>query len=411
MNGPLVFNTIATADNDRTVLIDSVVIEPVNARAPLGRLSATLSGHSTANSFEAPPLFGGAYGQGLSIQNFVYNPEIAYNQPWSFTDRLGGIARVGSPFDASPNIPPDGAQYAFIQTGLLNSLQSSIWTNVSDLVVGNPYSVTFSWGIRTDAGAAVPGYITPCRVVVTLGGTEVYASAQNLSDADGWQNSQVSTRPWIATSTTALLKFDVNSLAFEDHTFLFDAIDVGPPRPLEDFLNVGESSDFESPYPVNTVVWNPPQTILQQWAWTPANMGGIATMGSFNAPRPPTPNQFAVLKTAAGSTTARMSTLLQGIIVGQTYRLTFWMANRNVGASQESLKLNDATVWTSGTSFSNAEDGFKQFTVTFVATGTSASLAFETVSSTAQEQYVFIDSVLVMAVSAPRSGSLNSRLG
>lgn len=110
MNGPFVFSTVATSDNDRTVLIDSIVVESVNAQDPVGHLSATLNGNSWASSFESPILTS-IYGPTVTLQNFIYNPTITYLQPWHFSDRLGGIARVGSPFDASPNTPPDGFQY------------------------------------------------------------------------------------------------------------------------------------------------------------------------------------------------------------------------------------------------------------------------------------------------------------
>lgn len=90
----LIFQVVATQNVDRSILIDSVLVQPANFVAP-GTLNALLGGSSIPNSFESPVLDGPSYGLGVTLQGYVYNPMKTLTQPWEWTPLLGGIAVLG----------------------------------------------------------------------------------------------------------------------------------------------------------------------------------------------------------------------------------------------------------------------------------------------------------------------------
>lgn len=93
-NTPLSFQVISSDSSDRTMLVDNVLVQPVNWVAP-GTLNVLLDGSSIPNSFESPVLDVSQLGSGVTIQSYVYNPMKTLTQPWEWTPFQGGIAVLG----------------------------------------------------------------------------------------------------------------------------------------------------------------------------------------------------------------------------------------------------------------------------------------------------------------------------
>ena len=138
----LLFQTVSTTINDTSILVDSVLVNPVSFVPVVGALSvATGATVGTANSFETPVLNATTFGPLLSMQMWMFNPPITSTQPWTFTNTLGGIAITGSPYDPpAPVTPPAGSQYAFLQTSpqdLIGTQRSSMSTTLTGLTSGS----------------------------------------------------------------------------------------------------------------------------------------------------------------------------------------------------------------------------------------------------------------------------------
>ena len=319
----LLFQTVSTTINDTSILVDSVLVNPVSFVPVVGALSvATGATVGTANSFESPVLNATTFGVGLTMQAFIYNPPITSLQPWSFTNVLGGIALTGSPLDPpAPVTPPAGSQYAFLQTSpnsVAGFQSSAMWTTLSGLTSGSSYVISFYWAVRAENNDETePGYDSQSQITVIVNGVNVYTSQQNLSDPyGGW--AQAISGQFVASGSSAPIVFTVTSLSNDDHTILFDSVVVAAPSAFPtSSLAVGTIGGFESPANWgNNYYYNPPVTVLQPWTW-PVNLGGIAVLGSpFDAPPPttnPSPNQYAFIQSdpngTPGSQNSNMSLL------------------------------------------------------------------------------------------------------
>jgi hypothetical protein len=212
----VVFNLVSTADQDHAVLVDSVVIakkSPPTGSLLIGKLYG----------FETPVLNGSAYGAGLTLQPYSYNPLILITQPWTWTWELGGIALIGSPWDPpAPSQPPGGAQYGYIQTspnGALGDQTSTMWSTLTGMTSGSSYKLSFYIATRGSGYNATQSTLT-----VTVGTHTVYTSNRNLHDAAGWKKQNAA--QFTATAASATISFSVVSSSNQDHAVLIDNVKV-----------------------------------------------------------------------------------------------------------------------------------------------------------------------------------------
>ena len=219
--GNLIFNVTSLANQDHSILFDAVII-----RSAAGPAAAFVQA-ATTYGFEYPNLSLG------SQVNYYYNPmQVESVQPWTWFvqpgtfNALGGVALVGSPFDPPPpTTPPSGQQYGFIQVTPLNGVLTSYMTaNVTALTGGANYYVSFYWAVRAQiVGNETAGNVTTATLTVTIGGTTIFTLA-NPSDAGGW--SLVNSNTFTAPSGVTQLTFTVVATASEDHSILFDSVQV-----------------------------------------------------------------------------------------------------------------------------------------------------------------------------------------
>ena len=185
------FAVVSSSNNDHAVLVDTVVIFGTGSPLPTtGTLALGTSSTSTALSFESPSL----NPQGVSLQAHmsITLQSVLVNHGVG-TSGLGGIALTTGPFDPpAPVGPPDGSQYAFVQTSPDSasgmSAPSNMSTTITGLNVGASYLITFWWGARLGGGGAS----TQSQLTIYVNGNPVYASIANLVDNQGWSSAQTS---------------------------------------------------------------------------------------------------------------------------------------------------------------------------------------------------------------------------
>ena len=222
-SGNLIFNVTSLVNQDHSLLFDAVMV-----RSAAGPAAAFVQA-ATQYSFEYPQLSVGSQVQ------YYYNPQQTVLQPWAWYvpagsfQGQGGVAAAGSPFDPPPpSTPPQGTQYGFVQVTPTNggSLFSWMSANVSGLTANSNYYLSFYWAIRVQTVISddTPGNVTSASFVVTLGGTTIYSSPTNLSDAGGW--TQVYSNTFSAPNGIAPLTFTVTATAAADHALLFDNVQV-----------------------------------------------------------------------------------------------------------------------------------------------------------------------------------------
>lgn len=152
------------------------------------------------------------------VSSYQYNPPQSLQCPWTFTSPSGGIAYTASTFDPpAPATPPDGQQYAFLQTTTANA---SVVMNATivGLNTSSCYSISFYWGVRSHYSISS----TNNTLSVLLGPTTVYTSAPNLNDAGGW--SRVITSQVQPNETSAVLSFSTVSTVTQDRSILIDSV-------------------------------------------------------------------------------------------------------------------------------------------------------------------------------------------
>jgi len=158
----------------------------------------------------------------VTIQSYWYNPPISNQQPWTWTQGLGGIALTGSPWDPPPPvIPPSGPQYAFLQTspnGATGNQSTTMSTTVTGLTAGASYVLRFYWGTRSASG----GYQTQSTLIVSVNNAAIWTSPSNIADATGWQTA--SSTAFTPSSTSLSLLFSVTSTSNNDHAVLIDGL-------------------------------------------------------------------------------------------------------------------------------------------------------------------------------------------
>jgi hypothetical protein len=417
----LLFAVVAQSANDRSILIDSVLITQTSM--PLPTSGSLTQSSLSALSFESPSLLGSSYGPGVSLQNYVYNPQITSSQPWSFSLNQGGIALGGGPWDPlGSNTPPNGLQYAFLQTaphGAVGDQYCNMSTTVTGLSDGYPYVVSFYWGTRN-------GYGQNDQLFVTINGQNIYTSALNLVDSTGWIYAQTSS--FTLTVSSAVLSFNVVAQYNNDSALLIDAIQFGISQtalPLTTFA-VGTPANFESPV-IGSYLYNPSLSVLQPWIFTPG-AGGIGYSGGpFDPPYPGTPNndcpsanQYAFIQTGAVIKTSNMTGGLTGITGGSQYILTFYYAARSEGytgngtQSQLTVFFAGQQLWQSPPNIDDLSGWwFVNQTFTAPAGVTSGQLTFQVAATSTNDRSIDIDSVYVTPASnpAPSVGLLSTTAG
>jgi len=117
-----VFSTVnSITGDDRTLLVDSVLIQSIGYQAPQAQVTVSGSGANVISNFASPSLNGSTYGPNVTLQSYIYSPPITSSQPFTFA-QIGGIAMVGGPWDpVNPSLAPS-LQYAFIQVCTVMSL-------------------------------------------------------------------------------------------------------------------------------------------------------------------------------------------------------------------------------------------------------------------------------------------------
>lgn len=159
------------------------------------RAAAVVVGNS---SFENPTV--GASG-------YIYNPT---GTAWTFTNS-SGIAGNGGPFYAGS--APDGTQAAFIQSNV-NTGISSISQTITGLTIGMAYQVAFYIASR-------PGTFGSTPVNVMFGSSNL-GSYTNTGTSFVAQNSST----YVASATSAVLKFTATNVVGGDNDVALDAVSV-----------------------------------------------------------------------------------------------------------------------------------------------------------------------------------------
>jgi hypothetical protein len=421
-SGLLLFNVVSGSNNDRSILLDSVLVMPTGSQ--LLTAGSVAANTALAFSFEAPILNGSYYGPGVTIQTYSYNPPLSSSQPWAFTYNQGGIAFTGSPWDPpSPAAPPSGSQYAFLQVSphsVAGEASSNMSTTVTGLTAGSQYSVSYYWATRA-------GYGQTSQLTIWANGVVISQSQKNVSDSSGWQYN--STAAFTASGSSCLLLFQVQSLSNSDGAVLIDAVTVGPPFPTPAYsLAIGTVYGFESPGSLanGNYGYGPPMTVLQPWSWTPGQGGIGASGGPFDPPypgtpndSPPSPNQYAFIQTspnnAVGMRTSSLTSALTGLLGGLSYTISFYYAARSQGytgnatQSQMTLYLGAQQIWQSPAAILDLS-GWTYVSQTFAPVSSSANLTFAVVSSSDNDRSILVDTVVVAPTTMPllTSGSLTT---
>ena len=428
---PIVFAVNSQSNNDHTILLDTIIVAAPGSFPVITPTNPVVTGSlavGTLGTFESPNNLNPSY---------LYNPTVTVLQPWIWSNGLGGVAEVGSPFDPPPpTVNPSPDQYAFLQTDPSQTpgeQNSNMSTTITGLIAGTSYNVSFWLATRANNGQAGAN-ATHSQLTVTLGGAQVYQSPQNLGDAGGWTFCSGVVTP---TATSALLLFQTVSTTINDTSILVDSVLVNPVSfvPVVGALSVatgatvGTANSFESPVlnattfgvglTMQAFIYNPPITSLQPWSFTNV-LGGIALTGSpLDPPAPVTPpagSQYAFLQTSpnsvAGFQSSAMWTTLSGLTSGSSYVISFYWAVRAENndetepgydsQSQITVTVNGVNVYTSQQNLSDPYGGWTLATSnTFIATGSSAPIVFTVTSLSNDDHTILLDSVVITAPATP----------
>ena len=406
----VVWANSSSSTGSSTVLLDKLTITTAAAA------TATLDAYYGA-SFEYPTLTGAA-----TIYQYQTAGQLALSaaQPWTFSSPTnGGIALTGSPFDPPPPIaPPNGQQYAFIQTSpksKANQRTEYMQATVSGLVPGAAYQTNFYWAVRylADKFDTVSGGVgnqTQCNVTLLIDNTVVWASGPAVSDAAGWfEQTSVSWTAQPANSGTAAIAFVVQSTSDDDHTITFDQVTFARVPPEASLTPFG-ANGFEYPNVATAYSYNsqssPAISATQSWTWMPSSSGGLANqVASGYAPSSGAAQdgiQFAYLQNSATVQSVYMQSYVTQLVPCTSYIVTFYW-NTAAGAattSQLSVLVDGVLVYQSAAGLSGGSVWQLASSGTFTSSGVSSLVVWANSSSSTGSSTVLLDKLTITTAAA-----------
>ena len=373
--------------------------------------------------------------------NYLYNPPVTAQQPWTWPINGGGVAHTGGPFDPpKPIQPPSNAQYAFLQTspggkGNATTFMSATLFNLSSSV---SYTASFYYGVRaatTDADLNSVGNQTQSQMTFSIGGQQLWQSVVNISDQGGW--TYVAPISFSGSGNVPIL-FSVTSVGKDDHTILVDALQLTTNQPLPTYyMQAGMTYNFENPSLAFTTPYqyNPPTSVFQPFTWPLViaagvrnGGGGLAAVGSpWDPPAPATPpsgSQYAFIQTSANSNAglqlSNMTALAQ--LYSQTsYYMTFYYAARSQNNDENepgwqtqstlTVTVNGLTVWSSGANVTDLAGWMYAQTSTFPGVTGPDPVNFIVSSSSNDDHAILIDSITINVGTAPSLSSSTGGVG
>jgi hypothetical protein len=348
-------------------------------------------------------------------------------QPWTFCYTCG-IATNNSLWSAATP-PPDGAQFAFMQTPPGNRT-ATISATLLGLSASTYYYLSFWYAIRAYQGENVN---SGEELFVSIDGMQVF-STNYINDPQGWiqQNSalfttQASTPTSAQLLITVLKATSVNITT--DYSVLIDAVSVA--TNTQQTLAAASSQlsavySFETPA-VGSASWSysfsSPLASSYPTSQVPflfVGLGGIAASGSPwdppGAAAPPAGTQYVYLQMAPDnvySTQSSIITTLTGLSSGTQYAVTFYyaMRNNNVTVGQPSndmvaVVVNGQTIW----SIANVlvQNGWTYAAAPFTATASSHTVQFIITESIYSDHAWLLDAISFVPASQPPSSSTGS---
>ena len=390
------FYVTSTTLQDHTVLFDDITISLAGAIAL-----------PSLQDFESPNT------------NYMYNPPVTPQQPWTWTGNGGGIAHTGSPWDPpAPIQPPSNAQYVFLQTST-NELVTMTAT-LFNLTGGVTYTVAFYYAVRYNSGLNQ----TESQLTLSIGGQQIWQSPPNISDVGGW--TYVPPISFTGTGNIPIM-FTCAAQFNADRAILLDAVQFTTSLPVPTyFMYPSVTYNFENPSLAFTssYQYNPPLSVFQPFTWPMVitnvrnGGGGVAQVGGpFDPPAPTTPpsgTQYAFIQTSANSyaglTLSNMSAVAQ-LSGNQNYYITFYYAARSANndevepgwqtQSTLTVTVNGIAVWTSGPNITDIAGWTYAQSSTFPGVAGPDALYFIVTSTSNDDHTILIDAVTIVAGTAP----------
>ena len=316
---------------------------------------------AVAGGFESPIL-----GNGI----FRYNP--TGGGGWTFSGE-SGIAANGSAF--SPPNAPEGVQAALVQR--FGSLQQTF----SGLTSGTTYTISYlaarrggqnqTWNIVIDGNViktntSAPASYTPYTATFTATATFHTLSIVG-TNLNGGDNTVFIDNVQISAATPAIPNFS------------FETPNIGTGGGSYQYNSSGGSWTFSG---------------------SPGNGSGLAGNGSgFSNPNAPLGTQTSFVQQFGTITQS-----LAGFIAGRSYTLRYFAAQRpgNQGGETWNVKINNTVIQ------SNAAGGtsFAPYSVNFVASASTQTLAFVGTNLAGGDRTVFIDNVSLVLPTQPVAASV-----
>ena len=384
-----------------------------------GPIGLTFGG--AVQSFESPAL--AAESWSYSYQSPL-SSLLSAAQPWTFCYTCG-IATNNSLWSASTP-PPDGVQYAFMQTPPGNRT-ATISATLLGLSANTYYSLQFWYAVRAYQAENVN---SGENLFVSVDGMLVF-STNYINDPQGWiqqASALFTTQP--ATPTTAQLLITVVKAAdidvTMDYSVLIDAVSVS--TNAQQTLSAASSQlstlySFETPS-VGSGSWSysfaSPLSSSYPTSQLPflfVGLGGIAASGSPwdppGAAATPDGSQYVYVQMAPDNVYSSQSsilTTLTGLSSGTQYAVTFYYAMRNnnvtVGAPSNDMVavvVSGQTIW----SVANVlvQNGWTYVVAPFTASATSHTVQFIISESVYSDHAWLLDAIRFVPASQLQSSS------
>ncbi len=267
---------------------------------------------------------------------------------------------------------PDGARVAFIQ-GSGGTLSQA----VSGFDVGRTYVVTYAENERGAAGNAV------ARPFVRVNGELVVGEHNRVRNTPAFVN--VTSLPFVATSATMTLLIGNDDAAQPggsggDNTILLDNVQI---------------IEVTAPYIANPSFESPPENLADNpWpgygpitSWSSTSGVGVNPAGTsigappfgtepfLNGKLSPDGQNSAFIQTFGGAGTGNISQNVSGFVIGQTYVLDYYEAERGAGGTARGYARVGGQVVVEEHDVVSLAQGFvRQVSKPFVATATSMML-------------------------------------